>query len=157
MAVEIERKFLVTSDAWREGASVTPIWQGYIFATPEKSVRVRTKGDLGFITIKSRRSGSGTNEFEYEIPVSDAKEILDAACEHPIIEKLRFERQDHGHRWEIDVFKAANAGLIVAEVELESANEPVELPDWVGEEVTSDPRYLNASLYQNPFQNWAKP
>lgn len=156
MAVEIERKFLVTSEAWRTGASVTPIRQGYILASPEKSVRVRTKGDLGFITVKAERQGAGTNEFEYEIPLTDANELLELACEHPIIDKLRFERDEHGHRWEIDLFKGANSGLVVAEVELKSADESVDLPDWVGEEVTTDPKYLNANLFKNPYQNWVQ-
>jgi adenylate cyclase len=154
MAIEIERKFLVKSDAWREGATAIPILQGYIFATPAKSVRVRTLGDLGFITVKSGRTGQSTNEFEYEIPLIDAKELLELACEQPTIEKIRYTREDHGHTWEIDVFKAANAGLVVAEVELARVGEPVELPSWVGEEVTGDPRYFNASLFKNPFHNW---
>ena len=154
MPVEIERKFLVKSDAWREGATATPIRQGYIFADPAKNVRVRTLGDLGFITIKARRQGAGVSEFEYEIPLTDALELLDLACEQPIIEKVRYTRDDHGHTWEIDVFKAANAGLIMAEVELGHADEPVQLPDWVGREVTGDPRYYNANLFKNPYHNW---
>ena len=154
MAVEIERKFLVTSDAWREGATATPIQQGYIFADPTTSVRVRTMGDLGFITVKARRQGAGNNEFEYEIPLPDALELLDLACEQPVIEKVRYSREDLGHTWEIDVFKAANSGLVMAEVELKHSDEPVKLPDWVGEEVTSDPRYYNANLFKNPYHNW---
>jgi adenylate cyclase len=156
MAVEIERKFLVRSDAWRTGSTVTPIQQGYIMATAAKSVRVRTKGELGFITIKTKRQGAGTNEFEYEIPLSDAHELLELACEHPIIDKLRFEHNEKGHLWEIDLFKGANSGLIVAEVELKTPDEPVDLPDWVGEEVTSDPKYLNSNLFKNPYQNWVQ-
>lgn len=154
MAIEIERKFLVTSDAWRDGAVATPIRQGYILAGPSKSVRVRTREDLGFLTVKARRQGAGVSEFEYEIPLTDANELLELACEQPIIEKVRFTREDLGHTWEIDVFKAANAGLVMAEVELKHADEPVQLPNWVGQEVTSDPRYYNANLFQNPYQNW---
>lgn len=154
MAIEIERKFLVKSDAWREGAIPTPIRQGYIFANPAKSVRVRTLGDLGFITVKTGRQGAGVSEFEYEIPLTDANELLELACEQPIIEKVRYTREDFGHTWEIDVFKAANAGLIMAEVELKHAAEPVRRPSWVGDEVTGDPRYYNANLFKNPYHNW---
>lgn len=154
MALEIERKFLVKSDAWREGATPTPIRQGYIFASSTKSVRVRTLDDLGFITVKTGRQGASTSEFEYEIPLTDAGELLEMACEQPIIEKTRYTRDELGHTWEIDVFKGANAGLIVAEVELEHADEPVRLPDWIGEEVTGDPRYYNSNLFQNPYHNW---
>ena len=154
MAIEIERKFLLKSEAWREGAVPTPIRQGYIFANDAKSVRVRTLGDLGFITVKSRRANSGTNEFEYEIPLEDARELLEVACEQPIIEKTRYARTDAGHDWSIDVFKGANSGLVLAEVELGAADESVTLPDWVGEEVTGDPRYLNANLYKQPYHSW---
>jgi adenylate cyclase len=154
MAVEIERKFLTVSEAWHAGAIPTPVKQGYIFANEHKSVRVRTMGDLGFLTVKSRRQDSGTNEFEYEIPLDDALELLEVACEQPVIEKLRYSLTDKGHDWVVDVFKGANSGLVLAEVELKAADEHVDLPDWVGEEVTADSRYYNASLYRNPFHNW---
>jgi adenylate cyclase len=154
MAVELERKFLTKSDAWRAGAVPADIRQGYIFAEDAKSVRVRTLGDLGFITVKVRRAGSGTNEFEYEIPLQDALELLDLACAQPIIEKRRYTRTDHGHEWVIDVFGGANSGLIIAEVEFAHDDQHIELPDWVGEEVTGDPKYFNSNLFQHPFHSW---
>ena len=154
MAVEIERKFLVKSEAWREGAIPSDIRQGYIFAGDVKSVRVRTKDDLGFITIKSRRASTGTNEFEYEIPIEDARELLDLACEQPIIQKRRYTRTEHGRTWEIDVFGGANAGLVVAEVELEHEGQRITLPEWAGQEVTADPRYYNTNLFKRPFRSW---
>jgi adenylate cyclase len=157
MAVELERKFLVKSDAWRGGSVPADIRQGYIFANDVKSVRVRTLGDLGFITVKSRRHGAGTNEFEYEIPIQDAGELLELACEQPIIEKRRYTREENGNKWEIDVFSGANSGLVVAEIELEHEGQEIKLPDWVGEEVTNDPKYLNSNLYKQPFHSWQTP
>jgi adenylate cyclase len=154
MAVEVERKFLVKSDAWRPGSIPADIRQGYIFASDVKSVRVRTLGDLGFITVKARRHAAGNNEFEYEIPLEDALQILELACEQPIIEKRRYTRTEKGHTWEIDVFAGANAGLVVAEVELEHEGERVQRPEWVGEEVTGDPKYLNQNLFRKPFRSW---
>jgi CYTH domain-containing protein len=154
MAVEIERRFLVKSDAWRAGSEVADIRQGYIFASAEKSVRVRTFGDTGFLTVKGRHSRSGTSEFEYEIPLQDALELLELVCEQPIIQKRRHTRTEHGRVWEIDVYSGANSGLITAEVELEHADQRITLPDWVGEEVTDDPKYLNTNLYKHPYHSW---
>jgi CYTH domain-containing protein len=154
MATEIERKFLTTSLAWHSGSARVKIRQGYILATPTQSVRVRTKDDLGFITIKAKKHEGVTNEYEYEIPADDANELLDVVCQKPLIEKFRYTKEELGHTWEIDEFLGGNKGLVVAEVELSDTNEPVELPDWIGEEVTGDPRYLNANLYQHPYSEW---
>jgi CYTH domain-containing protein len=155
MPLEIEHKFLVVSDAWRAQATGRRYRQGYLSVDPERSVRVRQVDEQGWLTIKGVTRGAARAEYEYEIPVNDAEEILDSLCMHPLIEKIRYLVQYHGMTWEIDVFSGDNAGLVIAEVELESESQAFDLPDWIGEEVTGDPRYYNASLVNHPFSRWA--
>jgi CYTH domain-containing protein len=153
VATEIERKFLVKEGPWRE-ASAKTYRQGYLSTVKERTVRVRTIDDKAYLTIKGISVGASRLEFEYEIPVEDAEELLDKLCEKPLIEKSRHKLDHGGLTWEVDVFFGDNEGLIVAEVELQSENQVFEKPDWVAEEVTSDPRYYNANLIKNPYGNW---
>jgi len=155
MRTEIERKFLVHGDDWKSGAIAKSIRQGYIRADKNVSVRVRKTGENAFLTIKGRQVGSTRAEYEYGIPVDDADDMLDTLCEPPLIEKIRYTLEYDDVTWEVDVFKGENSGLVVAEVELESENQIVELPDWVGPEVTRDPRYLNANLAKTPYSQWS--
>jgi CYTH domain-containing protein len=151
---EIERKFLVIGDDWRQRAAGTTIRQGYLCALDERTVRVRVAGDRGTLTIKGMVVGAARAEYEYEIPVGDAEELLNELCERPLIEKTRYRVGNAGDTWEVDVFAGDNAGLTVAEIELEDESQAVVRPDWIGEEVTGDPRYLNANLFKHPFSCW---
>jgi adenylate cyclase len=153
MGVEIERKFLVRSDAWRNSASGTRYRQGYLCSRPGCSVRVRLGGDAAWLTVKGETTGMTRPEFEYPVPLSDADGLL-ALCLQPLIEKVRYRLDFAGLVWEIDEFAGANAGLVVAEVELQHADQAVELPPWAGREVTGDPRYYNANLQTHPFRQW---
>ena len=153
MAHEIERKFLVRSDEWRALAKATHYRQGYLSSVKERVVRVRTIDDQGFLTIKGINEGLTRLEFEYDIPAEDAAGLLEL-CEKPLIEKNRSKIELNGLTWEVDEFFGDNAGLIVAEVELESEDQTFEKPSWVGEEVSGDPRYYNSNLIQNPFTTW---
>ena len=155
MAVEIERKFLVSSDAWREGPPGKAIRQGYLCRVPGRSVRVRIKGEAGFLTVKGGTSGIERAEYEYPIPAEDARELL-RLCLPSVLEKVRYERWHEGRCWEIDEFGGANAGLIVAEVELPDAGADLVLPPWVGGEVSEDSRYYNLSLAAHPWSEWDK-
>lgn len=154
MAIECERKFLVTSDAWRVGARPVAIRQGYLADAGRVAVRVRIAGDDAFLTIKGGRPGISRLEFEYPIPAADAAELL-GLCRPPLIEKTRYVLDHAGHEWVVDVFEGDNAGLIVAEVELSGPDEAVALPPWAGAEVTADPRYLNVNLGSHPYRAWA--
>jgi len=156
--VEIERKFLVKSDDFKEQAfTQNNIAQGYLSSIPERTVRVRIKGNKGFITIKGIGQQGGMSRFEWEneIPLGEAQELL-KLCEKGKIEKTRFEVQFGKHIFEIDEFYGENEGLVMAEIELESETESFEKPDWLGEEVTNDKRYYNAYLSKNPFKSWEK-
>ncbi|BFM44855.1 CYTH domain-containing protein [Flavobacterium sp. CFS9] len=156
--VEIERKFLVKSADFKEQAfTYNKIAQGYLSAVPERTVRVRIKGERGFITIKgvSQQGGMSRFEWENEIPLDEALELL-KLCEKGKIEKTRYEIKLGKHIFEVDEFYGENEGLVMAEVELESETETFEKPDWLGEEVTNDPRYYNAYLSKNPFKEWEK-
>ncbi len=150
MALEVERKFLVVSDGWREGAKACPIRQGYLCLEADATVRVRVAGENAFITVKGKTAGMSRSEFEYAVPLADAQAMLDELCIRPLIEKVRYSVTYAGKVWTVDVFEAANAGLIMAEVELKSPDEVVDIPSWVGEEVTYDPRYRNSSLVSEP-------
>lgn len=155
MHVEIERKFLVDKNKWEEVKkdSGKTVQQKYLLAEPDKSIRVRIKGDKGYITLKGKSSGFTRNEYEYEIPLQDAGELM----EHfpgGLILKTRYKIMFGGKLWEVDEFRDANEGLIVAEIELKSEDESFELPEWVGQEITNDARYYNASLSKNPFKSW---
>lgn len=155
MGVEIERKFLVADDRWRQSVvNEYPIAQGYLSVDQEQTIRVRRRGEQAFLTIKGRPQGLVRREFEYEIPLADVETMLRTLCNRPLIEKRRYEVPFQGHLWEIDVFEGENAGLIVAEVELKRPDEEVALPPWIGPEVTGDPKYYNARLVEHPFQNW---
>lgn len=159
MGVEIERKFLVRDLAVVDGITGTPIRQGYLSVEPERTVRVRISGSSGFLTVKGIASEDGQNraEFEYEIPVRDAEEMLDGLAVRPLIEKTRYRVPVEGFMWEVDVFAGANEGLVVAEVELPSEATVVALPEWIGEEVTGDARYYNANLVERSYAAWNKP
>ena len=152
MAKEIERKFRVKEGTWRQ-AKGTQYRQGYLNRAKERIVRVRTIGDKGYLTIKGLTVGASRMEFEYEIPLQDANELLNI-CEKPLIEKIRYTVEDGGMVWEIDEFAGDNQGLIVAEVELDSEDQQFPKPDWIGKEVTGDPRYFNSNLIKNPYTKW---
>ena len=156
MAKEIERKYLVKLDAWKPQTEGTHFKQGYLNAQKERVVRVRIEGTKAKLTIKGVTTGVTRSEFEYSIPVEDAALLLDNLCEQPLIDKHRHKELHHGKTWEIDVFHGENQGLVVAEIELSSEDEKIVLPDWVGEEVSSDPRYFNSNLLKHPFKSWTK-
>jgi CYTH domain-containing protein len=153
MGKEIERKFLLTGEGWKTVVG-THYRQGYLNSVKERTVRVRTINDKGFLTVKGVTVGATRLEYEYDIPVSDARELLDELCEKPIIEKSRYKVEFAGLTWEIDEFYGENQGLVVAEVELDSEDQVFERPPWVGEEVTGDPRYFNSNLITHPFTKW---
>jgi adenylate cyclase len=153
MATEIERKFLVRSDAWRDGPPGVRICQGYLSRDPGRTVRVRLAGEKGFLTIKGASSGISRQEFEYEIPADEARALLDL-CLPPLLDKVRHERWHDGHCWEVDEFLGDNAGLVVAEIELADADRGFAKPDWLGREVSDDPRYFNARLAAEPWTGW---
>lgn len=154
MAKEIERKFLVKGTEFKTLAKGTSYRQGYLSTVKERTVRVRTIDDKGYLTIKGITVGATRVEYEYEIPAGEADDMLSNLCEKPLIEKNRYKIPFAGLTWEVDEFFGDNDGLIVAEVELESEEQKFEKPDWIGEEVTSDPRYFNSNLTKNPFKNW---
>lgn len=155
MGIEIERKFRVEKDSWRHHAtSSTPFRQGYLSTDAERNVRVRTQGPKAVLTLKGKGDGLVRLEFEYAIPLDEAGQVLDALCLKPLIEKTRHEVRHAGLLWEIDEFHGDNEGLVVAEVELESEEQEIDLPDWIGEEVSDDPRYLNANLVDHPYREW---
>jgi len=155
MAVEIERKFLLQGDGWRGLAPGKHYRQGYLSTVAARTVRVRVIEDSGYLTIKGATSNATRAEYEYVIPVEDAHAMLDTLCERPLIEKTRYRIEYQGMIWEVDEFAGENAGLLLAEVELDSADQVIALPDWVGKEVTGEPRYYNANLIANPFSQWA--
>jgi CYTH domain-containing protein len=144
----------VAGEDWRALARGTRYRQGYLSTVKERTVRVRTIDDKGFLTIKGITVGATRSEYEYEIPAADADEMLDDLCEQPIIEKNRYEIPLAGVTWEVDEFLGVNDGLIVAEVELQSEDQSFPKPDWIGEEVTDDPKYFNANLIARPFSTW---
>lgn len=155
MAQEIERKFLVMGTEWKAGATGLPFRQGYLSSARERIVRVRIEGERGRLTIKGPGVGLVRPEFEYDVPLADAAQMLDTLCEQPLIEKTRYHVRVGRHVWDIDEFDGQNRGLVVAEVELASADELFDRPSWLGREVTHDPRYLNANLIHRPFCTWA--
>ena len=156
MAKEIERKYLVKGDAWRKLAQGVHYRQGYLNSTKERTVRIRTVGEKAVITVKGPTIGVTRMEFEYPIPFSDCVTMLENLAEQPIIEKTRYIIPMGSFTWEIDEFFGAKAGLIVAEIELPSEDTPFEKPDWIGEEVSGDPRYFNSNLVAHPFSTWEK-
>ena len=154
MGKEIERKFLLTSDAWRALAKGTAYRQGYLNSAKERTVRIRTVGDKAFLTIKGISVGVTRAEYEYPIPFDDCNAMLDNLAEKPLIEKNRYKIALGGLTWEIDEFFGENQGLIVAEVELQSEDQAFDKPAWVGEEVSGDPRYFNSNLIKHPYSRW---
>lgn len=156
MATEIERKFLLKNDSWRRGAKGMQVRQGYLCTEVERTVRVRTTGNNGFLTIKGRSEGASRMEFEYAIPLTEANSMLEELCKKPLIEKMRYKIDYGGLTWEVDEFYGENEGLILAEVELEHENQSLLLPDWVGKEVTGDPKYFNANLIEHPYKTWGR-
>ncbi|WP_321528209.1 CYTH domain-containing protein [Sedimenticola selenatireducens] len=155
MALEIERKYLVINDKWKENIlSKSVLKQGYIANQPNATVRVRIAGEVAYLNIKSATTGITRAEFEYQIPLSDAEQILEQVAEHPFIDKTRYKVQWGSHVWDLDLFAGENQGLIMAEVELNSEDESFELPPWAGKEVSGDPRYYNASLVKHPYTQW---
>jgi adenylate cyclase len=154
--IEIERKFLVKSDAFlKEFKKQNRIVQGYLSSVPKRTVRVRIKNDKGYLTIKgeSNESGLSRMEWEKEIDVKEAQ-ILLQICESGIIDKIRYDIEFKNHTFEVDVFEGNNKGLVIAEIELQSENDSFEKPNWLGKEVTGDEKYYNAYLSKNPFKNW---
>lgn len=154
--IEIERKFLVVSDAFkRQASSKTKIVQGFLNTHPERTVRVRVKGDSGFLTIKGKSNDSGTSRFEWEerIGIADAEALLDL-CEEGVLEKTRYEIPIGEHVYEVDEFHGENQGLLVAEIELNSEDEAFKKPDWLGEEVTGDIKYYNSRLSKQSYKTW---
>lgn len=154
MGKEIERKFLVKGDSWRAATHGKRYRQGYLSTVKERTVRARVAGDQGFLTIKGITVGAARAEYEYEIPLADANEMLDKLCERPIVEKTRYRLPQDDIVWEIDEFEGDNRGLIVAEVELKDEHQSYPKPDWLGKEVTGDPRYFNSNLVKKPFTTW---
>jgi adenylate cyclase len=154
--LEIERKFLVTSADYKTLAfSKNHIAQGYLNSNPERTVRIRIKGESGFLTVKGIGNESGTTRFEWETEISlmEARPLL-AICEQGVIDKIRYEVECGTHVFEVDEFFGNNEGLVIAEIELHDENESFEKPDWLGIEVTGDSRYYNAYLSNNPYENW---
>lgn len=154
--LEIERKFLVTSEDFKkEALRKNHIAQGYLNSNPERTVRVRIKGEIGFLTIKGKGNETGMTRFEWEteIVLAEAKNLI-KLCENGVIDKMRYEVEMGNHTFEVDAFFGENEGLIVAEIELKSEDEIFEKPTWLGQEVTNDERYYNAYLSNNPFKNW---
>ncbi|MBI4693120.1 MAG: CYTH domain-containing protein [Gammaproteobacteria bacterium] len=155
MGREIERKFLVLNDDWRADADAgTPMSQAYLGSNPRCSVRVRIEGDAAKLNIKSATLGIERTEYEYTIPVADAREMLAQLCGGHTVEKVRYAVHCGAHVYEIDVFEGANAGLVVAEIELGHPDEQFVRPDWLGAEVSHDVRYYNVRLLEHPFRDW---
>ena len=157
MATEIERKFIVKGDFSKEVCDSQRIVQGYICSQPGRTVRIRIRGEKGFLTIKGPPDDKGLSryEFEQEIPLPDAERLL-TLCEPGAIDKVRHLVRVGKHTWEVDVFHGANEGLVMAEIELASEDEPFEKPDWIGEEVSGDRRYYNSMLTKEPYSQWTK-
>lgn len=154
MAVEIERKFLVKGDEWRSLATGVVYRQGYIPTAKPTSVRIRVVGEQAYLTLKGATTGTVRAEFEYPIPLEDAIEMLETLCDRPFIKKTRYQIPQGDLIWEVDEFEGENQGLIVAEVELSDENQALELPNWIGEEVSHDARYFNVNLVKHPFSQW---
>jgi len=155
MGIEIERKFLVKDDTWRDGVEGRAMMQGYVCVEGHTTVRTRISGSTAWLTIKGATQGSTRPEFEFEIPVHDAQEMLRQFAGERVIEKTRYRIPIGAHVWEVDVFAGQNAPLIVAEIELGSEDEAFDKPAWLGQEVTTDNRYFNAYLSEHPYSTWA--
>lgn len=156
MGVEIERKFLLASDDWRGAVTrVQPMVQGYLAESPGCSIRVRIAGEDASLNLKGITIGASRSEFEYPLPLADGRVMLEQYCAGRTVEKLRHHLDYSGQHWEIDEFLGANAGLLVAEIELESEDQAFPHPPWLGAEVTGDARYYNLMLADRPYASWA--
>ncbi len=153
MAKEIERKYLVKGNDWKKLSQGQFYCQGYIATKGKQTVRIRIIGEQGYLTLKGANIGSTRSEFEYPIPIEDAREILDTLCDRPLIEKYRYKIPQGDLIWEVDELLGENAGLIIAEVELTDENQEIELPAWIDRQVT-DPKYYNANLAKHPYSQW---
>jgi len=155
MGVEIERKYTLKNDNWRNNVSYNErMVQGYLAGNDRASVRIRIIGDKANLNIKSATLGIYRQEYEYELPLADAEKMLNDLCEKPVIDKVRHYVMFDNKKWEIDEFSGENQGLIVAEIELDSEEEKITLPDWADKEVSGDPRYYNVSLVKHPYKDW---
>ncbi len=157
MGIEIERKFLLKNDSWKDAVlSSTVIKQGYLAGSDKSSVRIRIEGDKANINIKSMTLAITRQEYEYSIPIDDAEKLLRDLCEQPQIEKIRYIVKYQGHKWEIDVFSGDNEGLVIAEIELQSEDERFSIPEWLGDEVSDQVKYYNVNLIKYPFSSWSE-
>lgn len=154
MAKEIERKFLIKRELWQPQSQGVEIRQGYLSLDPERTVRVRTKGAKGYLTIKGKNQGISRTELEYEIPYEEASQMLEELCLRPLVEKTRYLEQHGQQLWEIDIFAGDNEGLAVAEAELPSEDTALALPIWIDREVSGEARYYNSNLIKLPYKNW---
>ena len=154
MAIEIEKKFLLKYLPLSLLSRGILIRQGYMVNKKDKVVRIRLSGDQGFFTVKGITCNASRKEFEYPVPQQDAMEMLSLFCKKPLIEKTRYQIEFNGFEWVIDLFEGRNKGLVVAEIELDSSDQPFEKPDWIGKEVTHDPRYFNSNLIKAPYSTW---
>lgn len=154
MAEEIERKFLIKRELWQPQSQGVEIRQGYLSLDPERTVRVRTKGAKGYLTIKGKNQGISRTELEYEIPYEEACQMLEELCLRPLVEKTRYLEQYGQQLWEIDIFAGDNEGLAVAEAELPSEDTALALPIWIDREVSGEARYYNSNLIKLPYKNW---
>jgi adenylate cyclase len=157
VAQEIERKFLVRNDSWKTGLQGVSCCQAYLATDERVTVRVRILGDAGYLTIKGKSVGLARDEFEYPIPLADARVMLETLSSGGIVDKIRYTVEAHGMLWDVDEFLGANSGLVLAEVELDDEGQEIVLPEWAGEEVTGDARYYNSRLARNPFSAWGMP
>ncbi len=156
MGIEIERKFLLKNENWKQAVSSSArIKQGYLAGSDKSSVRIRIEGDKANINIKSMTLAITRQEYEYSIPMADAEKLLQDLCEQPQIEKTRYIVEHEDHKWEIDVFAGDNNGLIVAEIELQDENEIFAIPEWIGDEVSEQLKYYNVNLIKYPFSSWS--
>ncbi len=151
---EIERKFLVKSPEYKKLGRGIYIRQGFLSTAKDRVVRIRIIGHQAYLTIKGINKGATRSEFEYEIPGEEAEFIMNELCEKPIIEKYRYRIKSADLVWEVDEFKGQNEGLVIAEIELQAEDQEFDIPDWIGQEVTNDPRYYNSNLIRNPFLTW---
>ncbi len=154
---EIERKFLVRGQGWKQPQRAQRYRQAYLSTDKQRVVRVRVIEDDAWLTIKGPSRGIARLEFEYPIPVKDAEVMLDSLCQQPVIDKTRYRIEHGNHVWEVDEFHGDNQGLVVAEIELRAEDEAFEQPEWLGEEVSDDPRYFNSNLIAHPFREWSGP
>lgn len=154
MGREIEKKFLIADNSWQGLVAGIPYRQGYLNSEKGRTVRIRTVNERGILTIKGPDENGARLEYEYDIPIGEAREMLDRLCHKPLIEKIRYRIPYAGFHWEVDEFKGENDGLVFAEIELDFVGQQFEKPAWIGREVTGDARYYNANLVHNPYSQW---